>query len=53
MTNTSFRKRFGIAEKNYSIASRIIADAVEEELIRPFDPESASKKYAKYVSFWA
>ncbi|WP_310393520.1 ATP-binding protein [Hymenobacter sp.] len=49
MTNQSFRERMGIAEKNYSIASRIIADALEEGLIKPHDPENKSKKHAKYI----
>ncbi len=53
MTNTSIRKRFGIADQNYAIASRIIADAIEARLIRQHDPSSTSKKHAKYVPFWA
>jgi predicted HTH transcriptional regulator len=53
MTNTSLRKRFGIADQNYAIASRIIADAIEAQLIRQHDPSSASRKHAKYVPFWA
>lgn len=53
MTNTSLRKRFGIADQNYAIASRIIADAIEARLIRQHDPSSTSKKHAKYVPFWA
>jgi ATP-dependent DNA helicase RecG len=53
MTNSSLRKRFGISDPNYSIASRIIADTLAEELIRPHDPDSSSKKHAKYLPFWA
>jgi ATP-dependent DNA helicase RecG len=49
MTNQSFRERMGIAEKNYSIASRIIAETIEEGLIRSYDPENKSKKHAKYI----
>lgn len=49
MTNQSFRERMGIAEQNYSIASRIIADALEEGLIKPYDPENKSKKHARYI----
>lgn len=49
MTNQSFRERMGIAEQNYSIASRIIADTLEEGLIKPYDPENKSKKHARYV----
>lgn len=53
MTNASLRKRLSIDEKNYAIASRIIADAIHEALVKPFDPESASRKHARYVPFWA
>lgn len=53
MTNTSLRKRFSITDENYSIASRIISDTVDAGLIKRHDPESASRKHAKYVPFWA
>lgn len=53
MTNSSLRERFGIDQKNYSIASRIIADTMDAGLIRRFDPESKSRKHARYVPFWA
>ena len=53
MTNTTLRKRFGIEDKNYSTASRIIAEAVKAGLIRPHAPDSGSKKMASYVPFWA
>lgn len=52
MTNTSLRERFGIEERNMSQASRIIALAVEAEVIKPYDP-SQGKRNAKYVPFWA
>jgi ATP-dependent DNA helicase RecG len=53
MTNTSLRERFAIATENYSIASRIIAETIDAKLIKRRDPESKSKKHAKYVPFWA
>ncbi len=53
MTNQTLRERFGILEKNYSIASRIIAETIKANLIKDYDPESSSKKHAKYVPFWA
>jgi ATP-dependent DNA helicase RecG len=53
MTNETARERFQIKEKNYSIASRIIGDAVEAEMIKPADPTSKSRKLASYVPFWA
>jgi predicted HTH transcriptional regulator len=53
MTNTSLRERFGIAAENYSIASRIIGETMEAQLIKRRDPESKSNKLAKYVPYWA
>jgi len=53
MTNASLRKRLSIEEKNYAIASRIIADTIHENLVKPYDPESFSRKHARYVPFWA
>jgi ATP-dependent DNA helicase RecG len=53
MTNASLRKRLGIEEKNYAIASRVISDTIEQGLVRPRDPASTSKKHASYVPFWA
>ena len=53
MTNATLRARLSIEEHNYSIASRIIADAVEARLIKPKDPENNSRKHASYVPFWA
>lgn len=52
MTNQSLRERFGIEEKNYSTASRIIAEAIKAGMVKDYDPESSSKKHAKYVPFW-
>jgi predicted HTH transcriptional regulator len=52
MTNQSLRERFAIDEKNYPMASRIISDSIDSGLIKDYDPESKSKKYAKYVPFW-
>lgn len=53
MTNSSLRERFGIDDQNYAMASRIIAETIEAGLIRRSDPESKSKKHARYVPFWS
>jgi ATP-dependent DNA helicase RecG len=53
MTNSSLRERFSIEDRNYPIASRIIAETIEAGLIKSYDPDSTSKKHAKYVPFWA
>lgn len=52
MTNTTLRRRFGLEERNAAIASRIIADTMKAGLIKPSDPDSRSKKLARYVPFW-
>ena len=52
MSNSSLRQRFGIDDKNSAIASRIIAETIDDKLIRPKD-ENAGRKYMKYVPFWA
>ena len=52
MTNQSLRSRFGIEEHNYSIASRIIADTISSGLIKDYDEENTSRKFAKYVPYW-
>lgn len=53
MTNESLRERFNIAKANYSMASRIIADTIQSGLIKSQDIEGRSKKWAKYLPFWA
>jgi ATP-dependent DNA helicase RecG len=53
MTNASIRKRLGIAEKSYPQASRIIRDAVNEKLIKPYTEAAASRRDVSYVPFWA
>ncbi len=53
MTNQSLRKRFNIDDHNAAIVSRIISDTLSESLIKNDDPETKSKKFAKYVPYWA
>jgi ATP-dependent DNA helicase RecG len=53
MTNKSLRERFSIEDHNYSIASRIIRDALEADAIKEDDPESNSRKHASYLPIWA
>jgi ATP-dependent DNA helicase RecG len=52
MTNASLRERFGIEEKNAAKASRLIAEAVEADRIKPADPKQG-KRFASYLPFWA
>ncbi len=53
MTNTTLRERFGIEEKNRAQVSRVIGDTVEAGMIRPYNPESGSRRHASYVPYWA
>jgi predicted HTH transcriptional regulator len=53
MTNRSLRERFSITEENYPVASKIISDTIDAGLVKDFDQLSKSKKYAKYIPFWA
>lgn len=53
MTNATLRKRLGIEEKNYPIASRIIRDTIEAELVKSHGSGGGSRKDASYVPFWA
>ena len=52
MSNSSFRDRLGVDQKNYASVSRIIRDTVIAQLVRPVDP-TTSKRYMTYVPFWA
>jgi ATP-dependent DNA helicase RecG len=53
MTNQSLRARFGLPESKSTIASQAIANTVEEKLIRLDEKVGNSRKYARYVPFWA
>ena len=52
MSNNSLRKRLGISDSNYPMASRIIKDTIERNLIK-VSGEQKSKKTVGYVPFWA
>jgi len=53
MTNQSLRQRFGLAESKSAIASQAIAATVEAKLVKLDEKVGSSKKYARYVPFWA
>ncbi len=52
MTNQSLRERFGIEVHNYSIVSKIISETIQSGLIKDYDTDNKSKKYARYVPYW-
>ncbi len=55
MSNQSLRERFKLDDTRAktSAVSQIITAAVDQNMIKLDDPENASKRYAKYVPFWA
>jgi ATP-dependent DNA helicase RecG len=53
MTNQSLRQRFGLAESKSAIASPAIAATVDAKLVKLHEKVGSSKKYARYVPFWA
>lgn len=52
MSNETFRERLAISQQNYSIASRIIAETINANLIK-LEDASRSRKYAQYIPVWA
>jgi len=53
MTNQTLRKRFNIDDKNSAVASRIIRDTLNSGLIKEDNPDNNSKKFKKYLPYWA
>jgi len=53
MTNKSLRERLKMPEKQRSMVSRLIQEALDEGLVAPANPENASKKYTEYIPAWA
>lgn len=53
LTNESLRSRLAIPEDKKHTASRIINDAVEAGVIKPASVDNTSRKYAKYLPFYA
>jgi ATP-dependent DNA helicase RecG len=53
MSNQSLRERLGLNNRQSDVASRIVSITVEEGLIKLEDPDSTSRRYAKYIPYWA
>ena len=53
MTNQSLREQFGLPESKSAITSQIISAAIEAGVIKPDETMGSSRKYARYVPFWA
>lgn len=52
MNNASLRERFGIEERNKAQASKILRETIEDDLIRPYDPD-VGVRIRRYVPWWA
>ena len=52
MSNSSLRDRFGLPQTSAGSVSRLIKEAMNKKLIKPYDT-SASNKYMRYVPIWA
>lgn len=53
MTNQSLRERFHLGEDKAAIASQIIAATIEADLIKADESVGGSRKFARYLPFWA
>lgn len=53
MTNKSLRERLKMPEKQRSMVSLLIQEALTAGKIKKVDPESDSKKFTEYVPYWA
>lgn len=53
MTNQSLRERFHLGEDKAAIASQIISATIEAGLIKADESVGRSRKFARYLPFWA
>lgn len=53
MTNQSLRDRFGVSENTANTISQIITSAVDQSLIKPDPNAPDSRRYARYIPYWA
>jgi ATP-dependent DNA helicase RecG len=53
MTNHSLRQRFGLSESKAAVTSQVISATIDAGLIKPDEAVRGSRKYARYLPFWA
>ena len=53
MTNQSTRERFHLPESKSASVSQVIAQSIEAGLIKADEKVGSSRKYARYLPFWA
>ncbi len=49
----SLRARFGLSDSKSAIVSQVISTTIEEKLIKPDNRNGHSRKFARYLPFWA
>ena len=52
MTNPTLRERFDLGKNQSKTATRIITDTIEAGLVKSYESETNSRKFAKYLPFW-
>ena len=53
MTNQSLRERFRLPESKSAIVSQVIAASIDAGLVKADEKVGASRKFARYLPFWA
>lgn len=53
MTNQSLRERFRLGEDKAAVTSQVISATIEAGLIKPDESVGSSRKFARYLPFWA
>jgi predicted HTH transcriptional regulator len=53
MTNQTLRERFRLGEEKAAVTSQVISATIEANLIKPDGSVGASRKFARYLPFWA
>jgi predicted HTH transcriptional regulator len=53
MTNQSLRERFGLGEAKQATVSQIISATIDAGMIKLDETAGESRRYARYLPFWA
>jgi len=53
MTNQTLRERFHLSETKVASISQVIAAAMDAKLIKLDEKAGGSRKFARYLPFWA
>jgi ATP-dependent DNA helicase RecG len=53
MTNQTLRERFRLTEGKSAIASQVISAAIDSGLVKSDEAVGGSRKFARYLPFWA